>query len=80
MPSKSREYSNYIYNEAKRLEVLSTNLLQLIVMQKEEFTLQSLSVSNVFEMIEQETYFLGKKYGVELQFDYEPGSIMAENH
>lgn len=75
---KTREYSNYIYTEAKRLELLSANLLQLIVMQNEEFELKPIFVSSIFDIIEKETYFLGEKYGVELQFDYEPGCIMVE--
>ena len=36
-PDKRREYSNFIYRESKRLETLSINLLQLIVIGKKEF-------------------------------------------
>ena len=79
LPSeKSREYSNYIYSEAKRIELLSANLLQLIVMQKEDFPLESLSISDVFEALENETRFLAEKYSIKLKFDYENGYIMGE--
>lgn len=75
---KSREYSNYIYNEAKRIESLSANLLQLIVMQKKDFPFEIHTVTNLLEQIKTETHFLGEKYGVNIQFDYEDGCISGE--
>lgn len=77
-PEKAREYSNYIYSEAKRVELLSANLLQLIVMQKDNFTLEPLKISDIFGQLEKETRFLGEKYFVNIQFDYENGLISGE--
>ena len=77
-PEKAREYSNYIYNEAKRVELLSANLLQLIVMQKDNFKLEPLKISDIFGQLEKETRFLGEKYSVNIQFDYENGLISGE--
>lgn len=77
-PEKQREYSNYIYTEAKRLELLAANLLQLIVLQKENFPFETFSVAKLFEQLQSETRFLGEKYHVNIQFDYENGTIVGE--
>ena len=77
-PDKAREYSQYIYTEAKRIESLSANLLQLIVMQKKDFDFEICTISKLFEQLKTETHFLGEKYNVNIQFDYEEGVISGE--
>lgn len=78
LPDKQREYSNYIYIEAKRIEQLAANLLQLIVMQKEQFPFEQFSVTELFEQLQKDTRFLGEKYDVRIQFDFESGTISGE--
>ncbi|MBR2106348.1 MAG: HAMP domain-containing histidine kinase, partial [Treponema sp.] len=77
-PDKQREYSNYIYMEAKRIEQLAVNLLQLIVMQKEQFPFEQISVAELVSHLKSETHFLGEKYDVTIQFDFEAGEITGE--
>jgi len=77
-PDKAREYSQYIYTEAKRIESLSANLLQLIVMQKKDFDFEICPIAKLFEQLKTETRFLGEKYNVNIHFDYEEGAIGGE--
>lgn len=77
-PDKRREYSNYIYKEGKRVEQLALNLLQLIVMQKTDFTLEPIEATELMKQLEADVRFLGKKYDVKIRLKYERGIILGE--
>ncbi len=77
-PEKRRAYSNFIYNEGKRVEQLSLNLLQLIVLDKKEYETQVVSSAELFAHIKQETYFLGEKYDVQICFKWEQAELYME--
>lgn len=74
-----REYGNYIYREAKRLEQLSLNLLELLVLGNVEFAMDTVYVEEFGRMLEENLYFLGEKYGVTFDMNLEKGMILAEN-
>ncbi len=76
-PEQRRAYSNYIYNEGKRVEQLALNLLDLIVMEKTEFPLDQVSIKELWRQLEQEVRFLADKYEVKVQFEYEEGSVFG---
>lgn len=77
-PDKRREYSSYIYNEGKRLEQLSFNLLQLIVMGRTEFTLIEVDTMLLFEKLREAVRFSGEKYNVRIRLKCEQAYVMAE--
>lgn len=77
-PEKRRQYSNFIYNEGRRLEQLSINLLQLIVMGRTEFVMTEQRTTALFERLEDAVHFSGEKYHVNLQMECEEASIWVE--
>lgn len=74
-----REYSDYIYREAKRLEQLSLNLLNLLVIGNVEFELSKLKTDKLSKSLRENVRFMQEKYGVTLEADLEDACIMAEN-
>lgn len=77
-PEKRREYSNFIYNEGKRVEQLSLNLLQMIVLEKEDFEKKRTSVEEFFKQLKDSAHFLGEKYGLKIRYKYDPADIFME--
>lgn len=77
-PEKRFEYSNFIYKEGKRLEQLSFNLLQLIVMNNTEFSFRQMNTKALFNMVKDDVRFLGEKYDLELSFSCEDAFIQVE--
>ena len=77
-PEKRREYSNYIYNEGKRVEELALNLLELIVVEKEKITMKPVDMGAFFKQLEAEVRFLEEKYHVKIKFDCQAGEIRGE--
>lgn len=77
-PEKRREYSNFIYNEGKRLEQLSINLLQLIVMGRTEFVLTEQRTEVLFARFMDAVRFSGEKYHVKLDMECEEAVIPVE--
>ena len=77
-PEKRRAYSNFIYNEGKRVEQLSLNLLQLIVLDKKDYELQRITAEEFFEYLKREAVFLSEKYHVQLYFKKEPAVFCVE--
>ena len=77
-PEKRREYSNFIYNEGKRVEQLSLNLLQMIVLDKKDFEKKLVSAEELFAQIKESVHFLGEKYRLTLHFKYDPAYICME--
>ena len=77
-PEKRRQYSNFIYNEGKRVEQLSLNLLELIVLDKRDFAMSDVGMEEFFRQLREEVHFLGEKYQVHIHTRYEPAQIRME--
>lgn len=77
-PKERHEYANYIYKEGKRLENLSFNLLQLIVLKNDKFNLEKISTKKLFYELEKSVYVLLNKYNVSLIIDAKDGYINVE--
>lgn len=77
-PDKRREYSNFIYNEGKRVEQLSLNLLQMIVLEKEDFEKKRTSTEEFFRQLREAAHFLGEKYALKIHYKYDPADISME--
>lgn len=77
-PEKRFEYSNFIYKEGKRLEQLSLNLLQLIVMNNTDFNIKSFHSRALFDMVREDVLFLGEKYNVNIEFSCEEAYVLIE--
>ena len=77
-PEKRREYSNFIYNEGKRVEQLSLNLLQMIVLDKKDFEQICISMEDFFAQIKASVHFLGEKYRLKIHYKFDPAYIRVE--
>lgn len=75
---KRRECADYIYREGKRLEKLSANLLEIIVMENSDIKCTDINTEHLFKEIRGSVAFLLKKYGVKLHIKYEKAIISAE--
>lgn len=75
---KRRECADYIYRESKRLEKLSANLLEIIVMENSDIKCTDINTEHLFKEIRGSVAFLLKKYGVKLHIKYEKAIIFAE--
>lgn len=73
-----REYGDYIYREAKRLEQLSLNLLNLLVMGNVDFAMEAVRIAEFRKLLGENLYFLGEKYGVVFDMNLEEAVILAE--
>lgn len=73
-----RACADYIYKEGKRLEALSINLLNIIVMKNNDIKLIPIKTSVVFKEIENSVSFLLKKYDLTLKTEIEHSIIMIE--
>ncbi len=79
LPQKERRmYAEYIYKEGKRLELLSIHLLNLLVMNNQEFTLSPMKTEILSYDLKSATAFLPKKYSVNLDFYFEKDVVMCE--
>lgn len=77
-PEKRHEYSTFIYREGKRLEQLALNLLQLIVMDKVDFSAVGLSARALFEQLRSTVVFLADKYQISIRVHYIPADLTVE--
>lgn len=75
---KRRECADYIYKEGKRLEALSVNLLNIIVLKNNDVQLAPFRTDNLFKEVGNSVEFLLKKYKVKLEIDFESAEILAE--
>lgn len=73
-----RKCADFIYKEGKRLESLSANLLNLIVLKNNEITLKPVRTDVLFAETGNTVEFLLKKYKVTLDVDFESAQIIAE--
>lgn len=77
-PEKRRAYSSFIYNEGKRVEQLSLNLLQLIVLDKKDYEMKGIFSGELFAHLKQEVHFLEEKYQVQIHFKQEQAELRVE--
>ena len=61
---KRRECADYIYREGKRLEKLSANLLEIIVMENSDIKCVDINTEHLIKELRGSVAFLLKKYGV----------------
>ncbi len=73
-----RKCADFIYKEGKRLESLSANLLNIIVLKNNEIILEPVHTDALMYETGNAVEFLLKKYGVTLDVDYENSEIIAE--
>lgn len=73
-----RSAAEYILNEGLRLEALSLKLMDLFVMEKQNFILEHMSVKETFDHLEEGLKSICQKYGVSLHIDVEEGQIGAD--
>lgn len=70
--------ANTIYREAKRLERLSMQLLELFVMEKNEPDMQKMDMKNFFNELSLSMRFLSEKYDIDIKLNTESMVISAE--
>lgn len=73
-----RSAAGYILREGMRLEALSLKLMDLFVLDRQDFVLEKMSVKEMFEDLEQGIGPVCKKHGARLHMDIGEGSIAAE--
>lgn len=76
--AQRRECADFIYKEGKRLESLSLNLLNLIVLKNDEINLVSVKSDTIISETGNSVLFLLKKYNIQLTTDFEHATISAE--
>lgn len=70
--------AEYILKEGMRLEALSMKLMDLFVLDKQEFVLEETSVREMFQNLEQGLEPLCKKHDVRLHIDMEDGYLKVD--
>jgi len=73
-----RNAAGYILNEGMRLESLSLKLMDLFVLNKQDFFLESISVQEMFENLKKGIEPVCGKKGTTLHLELEEGCIKAE--
>lgn len=68
-----------IYSEAKRLEKLSLQLLQLYVYQNENVEMEVLDLIEVGKQLNATLKYLSKKYDINYTIDFEKGTVFANS-
>lgn len=76
--ARRRECADRIYSEGKRLESLSFNLLEIIVMKNTGITENRISTDFLFRELRESVAFLLEKYGIKLLTQFESATILAE--
>lgn len=75
---KRRKCADNIYKEGKRLESLSANLLDLLVLKHTDIEMSRISAKAVESDTKSAVLFLLEKYGVTLEIDFEQAMLVAE--
>lgn len=75
--NERREASYAIYNEAKRLEKLSLQLLDLYVLQNEEIETQRISLLSIEEQLYTTCKYISEKYSVALRVNFNDETVIA---
>ena len=77
-PEQRRECADLIYKEGSRLEALSLNLLNLIVLKNDEIKTVNIRTEIIADDIKKSVLFILKKYGVKLKLNVENTEVNAE--
>ena len=77
-PEQRRECADLIYKEGSRLEALSLNLLNLIVLKNDEIKAVNIRTDIIADDIKKSVLFILKKYGVKLKLNVEKAEVNAE--
>lgn len=79
LPRKEvKNAAEYIMNEGMRLEALSLKLMDLFVLDKQEFFLEQMAVREIFENLRQGIEPMCEKYGVALHMEMGEESIWVD--
>lgn len=70
--------AEYILNEGMRLESLSLKLMELFVLDKQDFIMEEISVRELFQDLVQGIEPICRKYGIKLHMKIEQGNIAAD--
>ncbi len=70
--------AEYILNEALRLEALSQKLMDLFVLQKQDFTLERTNFREFFLDIQADLQMVCKMKEVEIKLEIEPGDVLLD--
>ena len=73
-----KEYAQYIWNEGMRLESLSQKLMNLIMLNSQDFVFEELSVMEIFQDIIQTTKVMLDKNNIMLNIELEESYILVE--
>ena len=76
--SEQREAADAIYQEGKRLERLSMQLLDIMVLQNDTVALSPVRTELLFERLQYTLRFLRTKYRVDIEMQTEPATVLAE--
>lgn len=77
-PEQRRECADLVYKEGSRLEALSLNLLNLIVLKNDEIKAVNIRTDIIADDIKKSVLFILKKYGVKLKLNVEKAEVNAE--
>ena len=77
--SEKDQAANAIYSEAKRLEKLSLQLLELYVYQNENVEMQRLNLFEIGEQLKTTLRFLSEKYKVSYSIDFQIETVSANS-
>lgn len=75
---KRRQFAEYIYHEGTRLETLALHLMDLIVLQKQEFDLKPVHMKYFFVELEKTLLFVMEKYHTTLHIRCDFGMAVME--
>lgn len=75
---KRRQFAEYIYHEGTRLEALALHLMDLIVLQKQEFDLKPVHMKYFFAELEKTLLFVMEKYHTTLHIRCDFGMAVME--
>ena len=76
--NRRREFADYIFKEGKRLEALSVNLLNIIVLKNNNVEMKPITTEFLFLEVKNSTLFLLKKYCMKLEAHFESADIYVE--
>ena len=77
-PAQVHKAAGYIVNEGMRLEALSFKLLELITLNRQDFLLEEMNLSELFQDVKESIYPSAVKREVQLEFHCEPGYARIE--
>lgn len=77
-PEQSSMCAGTIFQEGKRLEMLSMKLMELLVLKKQDFQLRKMPGAQLFESVARAVYPMLKSAGISFSARYERAVILAE--